>query len=205
MTVRHIDSIDTIIVTVNDCAEWIEAMEYSPDGKTLAVGSHDNGIYFYSTDGYKKLGCMSKHTSYITSVDWSTDGSYVRSVCGGYELLFTKTDTYAQDPSGASNTVSIDWASGNAKFGWSVEGIFPSGTDGTHINGVDFSKDGTLIATGDDYGLVNVFNNPCRANHKPISLRGHSEHVVRVRFHKGDSYLFSVGGYDQTIMQWKRK
>jgi len=118
--------------------------------------------------------------------------------------LFFKADTCAQDPSGATNTVAVEWASHHAKYGWLVDNIFPSGTDGTHINGVDFSKDRTLIATGDDYGLVNIFRNPARGGAKPICLRGHSEHVVRVAFHNNDSYLFSVGGYDQTLMQWKR-
>jgi WD40 repeat protein len=33
-------------------AEWIEAMAYSPDGKTLAVGSHDNNIYLLGTSKY---------------------------------------------------------------------------------------------------------------------------------------------------------
>lgn len=129
---------------------------------------------------------MSKHNSFIVSVDWSVDSTYIRSVCGAHELLFFTPDNFAQDPSGASNTKGIDWATGHAKYGWLVDGIFPSGTDGTHINGVDFSKDGTLIATGDDYGLVNIFRNPCRGGHKPICLRGHSEHVVRVHFHKND-------------------
>ncbi len=34
--------------------------------------------------------------------------------------------------------------------------------------------------------------------------RGHSEHVVRVRFGLGDQYLFSIGGQDKAIMQWKK-
>lgn len=67
-----------------------------------------------------------------------------------------------------------------------MDGVFPPGTDGSHINYVDFSNDGQLIATGDDYGLVNIFRNPCRKNHKPISLRGHSEHVTRVVFSQDD-------------------
>lgn len=110
----------------------------------------------------------------------------------------------AQDTSGATNTVETQWATNHSKYGWLVHGIFPSGTDGTHINGVDMSKDGTLIATGDDYGLVNVFRNPVRDGHQPISLRGHSEHVLRVAFHNDDTQLFSIGGYDQTLMQWKK-
>lgn len=180
-------------------------MEYSPDGTKLAVGSHDNNIYVYETSGYELLGVCSKHNSFIVSVDWSADGEYIRSVCGAHELLFFSGTTFQQDPDGASNTTGTLWATNNAKFGWLVDGIFPTGTDGTHINYVDFSHDGQLIATGDDYGLVSVWRNPARKGHKPISLRGHSEFVVRVAFSADDSYLFTIGGYDQTLMQWKRQ
>ena len=171
-------------------------MSYSPQGDRLAVGSHDNAVYIYDSQSYKLLGKLGKNSSYITSVDWSSDGKYIRTVSGAYEFLFFLSDSFQQDPSGAQNTTGLTWHTNSAKFGWCVDGIFPSGTDGTHINGVDWSKDGNLIATGDDYGLVNIFRNPCRFGHKPISLRGHSEHVVRVIFNKDDAYLFSIGGQD---------
>ena len=198
------DQLDSIIAQNSNSKEWIEVIRYSPDGSKLAVGSHDNNIYVYETSGYSLLGKCAKHNSFVVSVDWSLDGSYIRSVCGAHELLFFNGNTYSQDPNGASSTVGTQWATNSAKFGWLVDGIFPSGTDGTHINGVAFSYDQTLIATGDDYGLVNLFRNPCRIGHKPVSLRGHSEHVVRVAFSSDDQYLFSIGGYDQTLMQWKR-
>jgi len=64
----------------------------------------------------------------------------------------------------------------------------------------------TLVATGDDYGLVNLFRNPCRKGSMPRSFRAHSEHVVRVRFgcKNFENFLWSIGGYDQTLMQWKK-
>jgi len=201
LTVRAgVANLDNVIATKNDSKEWIEDMEYSPDGAKLAVGSHDNNIYIYSTSDYSLIGKCTKHNSFIVSVDWSMDGQYIRSVCGAYELLFFNGETYQQETNGASNTVDTTWATNNAKFGWLVDGIFPTGTDGSHINYVDFSKDGTLIATGDDYGLVSIWNNPARKGHRPVSLRGHSEHVVRVSFSADDSYLYSIGGYDQTLM-----
>lgn len=108
--------------------------------------------------------------------------------------------TWEQDKSGKSNTTGTDWATKTVKFGWHVDGIFPNGCDGTHINGVSGSKDGCLIATGDDFGLVNIFRDPVRNGGIPVSMRGHSEHVVRVQFADDDNYLFSVGGFDQTLM-----
>jgi len=60
------------------------------------------------------------------------------------------------------------------------------------------NEDESLIVTGDDYGLVNIFRNPCRLGSKPRSFRAHSEHVVRVRFGMRalNQWLFTVGGYD---------
>ena len=163
VTIRAgVTDLENVVATKNDSREWIEDMEYSPDGAKLAVGSHDNKIYVYSTSDYSLIGKCTKHNSFIVSVDWSSDGQYIRSVCGAYELLFFNGETFQQDANGASNTVDTIWATNNAKFGWLVDGIFPKGTDGSHINYVDFSKDGNLIATGDDYGLVSVWNNPAR-------------------------------------------
>lgn len=191
--------------TLEDSAEWIEAIEFSPDGKYLAVGSHDNNVYIYDCSDYSHCGTCKAHNSFITSVDWCCESRFLRTVCGAHELLFfDRDDGFKQDPSGASNTKGVKWATSHAKYGWLVTGIFPAGTDGTHINDVDFSSDDQLIVTGDDYGLVNVWRNPARKGATPISLRGHSEHVVRTRFASGCDYIISIGGYDKTIMQWKK-
>lgn len=37
---------------LDDSEEWIQSMSLSPDGSRLAVGSHDNRIYIYSTADY---------------------------------------------------------------------------------------------------------------------------------------------------------
>ena len=52
--------------------EWIEDLKFSPDGRYLCVGSHDNKLYCYSVEGWKvkKFG---KSSSFITHIDWSQD------------------------------------------------------------------------------------------------------------------------------------
>ena len=97
----------------------------------------------------------------------------------------------------------MKFATQTAKFGWCVDGIFPRGVDGTHINSVCGSPDGSLICTGDDYGLVRIFNNPCRPGSKPRSFRGHSEHVVRVVM-PCDKTIFSIGGQDKTLLMFAK-
>jgi echinoderm microtubule-associated protein-like 1/2 len=190
---------------LTDSTEWIEVMRFSPDGKYLAVGSHDNNIYIYDAqDGFSHVGTMDKHNSFIVAFDWDQNSQYIRSNCGAHELLFFTMPDCQQDPNGASNTTGVEWATKTVKFGWHVDGIFPKYADGTHVNGVCGSSDGALIATGDDYGLVNIFRDPVRNGSKPRSYRGHSEHVVRVAFNEGNDKIFSIGGYDQTLMQWRK-
>lgn len=186
------------VIEKQTSGQWIEVIESSPDGSHFAVGSHDSKIYVYETSGFSLIGTCKAHNAAITCIDWSSDGTYLRTVCNAYELLFFRIPECKPDGGGASNTAGMEWDTAHAKFGWLVDGIFPKGTDGSHINSVDMNEDESLVATGDDYGLVNIFRNPCRLGSMPRSFRAHSEHVVRVRFGCKNfaHYLWSVGGYD---------
>jgi microtubule-associated protein-like 1/2 len=135
-------SIRTCAVPGTECKllsepkEWIEVMAFSPNNEYLAVGSHDNNIYVYSTSDWSLVGTCRAHNSYIMALDWCCASEYLRSNCGAYELLFFKVPSCDQDPSGRSNTTATQWATNTV-----TEGIYPSGTDGTHINSVAGSCD----------------------------------------------------------------
>lgn len=183
-------------------------MRYSPDGTYLAVGSHDNFIYIYSVADYYGLYCRLKgHNSFIVNFDWSLDGKYIRSNCGAYEYLFFDVENKgAHIPDGASVTADVLWATHTCVLSWETEEVSPPYTDGTHVNTVALSSSGTFFASGDDWGLLCLHRNPIRnMKHKCHCYRAHSEHVVRVVFAgKSDKYILSAGGYDQTLMQWKK-
>ena len=115
------DQLSTCKYTLTDSNEWVEVLEYSPDGRFLAVGSHDNNIYIYDVqNNYSLKSTLKAHNSYITSLDWSNDCKYIRSNCGAYELLFFDVDAGEHDPSGATNTKDLDWHTHNNKLGWNV-------------------------------------------------------------------------------------
>jgi len=201
-----VDDPNKVVHTMTDAKEWNEAMQYSPNGQFLAVGSHDNNIYIYEVNNkYKLMGKCNKHGSFITGLDWSRDSSYIHSNCGAYELLFFQIPGCKQDPSGGSSTRDEEWSNWSLRIGWPVQGIYPDGTDGSHVNGTDRSKSGEILATADDWGNVNLFRYPNMEGAEYKAYCGHSEHVVRALFGQDDKRLFSVGGYDQTVMQWKVK
>lgn len=129
---------------------------------TASVSGKFPIIILTDSRNYELYCTFNKHSSYITALDWSLDDEMIRSCCGAYELLFFNVQTKEQDTSGASNTVRTEWANHSVKFGWRVDGIYPAGTDVTFVNSVEESKDKCLIATGDDFGMINIYRNPCR-------------------------------------------
>lgn len=204
LQIRSLDKPEVITNNLRPCTRWIEFMCYSPNGNYLAVGGHDSQVTVYTVPSYTSKGSLKGNSSAILSLDWSKDSKYIRTNSEAYEYLFYDIDSMTQMPDGASATKDQEWNSQYNKIGWNVQGVFPPGTDGSHVNGTCISADGKIIATGDDWGLVNIYRNPCLKGHKAKSYRGHSEHVVRVRFGLNDQYLFSVGGQDKAIMQWKK-
>ena len=44
---------------------------------------------------------------------------------------------------------------------FSLPGIWPDGADGTDVNSVDRSNGKQFVATGDDFGNVNLYRYPC--------------------------------------------
>jgi len=205
LSIRTTANLSTEVFSDKVAKEWIEVLKYSPDDKRLAVGSHDNNIYIYDVDGisYKLKGALKGHNSFITQLDWSKDGEFIQSVCGAYELLFWNVEKLSQMTDGATQLKDERWATYTVKLGWWVQGVFPPACDGSHVNGLDRSKDEKIIVTADDWGLVNLYKNPCMKGGKANSYRAHSSHVVRALFDQGDTYLYSVGGYDKTLMMWK--
>jgi hypothetical protein len=112
-------------------------------------------------NSYSLKGALKAHKSFITQLDWSKDGRFMQSVCGAYELLFWNVDNLQQLTGGATMLRDERWASYTVKLGWWVQGVFPPATDGSHVNGVDRTKDEKVIVTADDWGLVNLYKNPC--------------------------------------------
>ena len=155
---------------------------------------------------------MAKHSSFITHIDWSKDGSFLHSNCGAYELLFWDVRSCKQMTSGASALKDEEWETWTCVLGWPVQGIFRANWDGSDVNMVDRShlKTGTdtnnqyqLLCTADDFSNIRIYRYPCLKKDSDSSTGyGHSSHVTSCRFEKEDKYVISTGGEDQTVMVW---
>eukprot|EP00981_Chlorochromonas_danica_P009096 scaffold2486_cov169-Ochromonas_danica.AAC.15 len=208
-----------------DAKQWISDIKFTPDGRTVVAGAHDCKIYIYdlfSRDeqgGKKKLPSESngtsiqwelklrcafaKHNSVINHLDLSFDNRFMQSNCSAYELLFCDLSNGKQIVS-ASEVKDVKWASWTCTLGWPVQGIWKASMDGSDINAVARSHTGHLLALGDDFGQVQLYRYPCVDKAaKCLTFKGHSSHVMNVRWTCGDEYLLSAGGHDKCIFQWR--
>ena len=137
VSIRDFNDFDRKIASLKDAQEWCEAARYSPCENFLATVSHDNNLYVYSVGGdgsYSLYKAFAKHNSFITAFDWSQDSSYIRTTCGAYEKLYFNIADKTHDSAGLTNTKDTVWATSTCKLGWDVQGVHPSGEDGTHVN-----------------------------------------------------------------------
>ena len=194
----------SLIHKAKDSKEWIQDLKFSPDGKTLAVGSHDNTVYFYAVDkAWKLRSKFSKHSSFITHLDFSEDSTFLKSNCGAYELLFSDVFTGNQIRS-ASSLRDTPWASDSCILGWGQQGIWIPDMDGTDVNACVRSKSGSVMVTTADDGKVRLYQYPC-VNKKAgfEEYAGHSSHVSNAEWSLYDEFLVTVGGGDRCMFQWK--
>ncbi|TGZ32185.1 Uncharacterized protein DBV15_01068 [Temnothorax longispinosus] len=190
----------------SDGSEPIQVVQFSPDSSLLALGSRDNYIYIYQVNEdatkYSRVGRCMGHSSFLTHLDWSVDGQYLRSNSGDYELLYWNPGVCRQIPQ-SSMLRNVDWSTHTCVISFETIGIWPEGADGTDVNNCTRSGDGKLLATGDDFGKVKLFSHPaCQPKSLYHSYGGHSSHVTNVSFLQDDSRLVSTGGGDTSVLQW---
>uniref|UniRef100_A0A4W6CY70 EMAP like 2 n=1 Tax=Lates calcarifer TaxID=8187 RepID=A0A4W6CY70_LATCA len=189
-----------------DGNEIISNVKYSPDGNFLAVASHDNFVYIYAVTEngrkYSRVGKCTGHSSFVTHLDWSTDSQYLVTNSGDYEILFWEASS-GKHVTNMDTVRNLEWATHTCTLAFNTFGIWPDGADGTDINAVCRSHDGSLLASADDFGKVHLFSFPCSQPRAPShEYGGHSSHVTNVAFLHDDSHLISTGGKDTSILQW---
>ena len=79
---------------------------------------------------------------------------------GDREVLYFEAPRGKQQFLSKEDTETITWSSWTCVLGASVQGVWPAYTDVTDVNAACVSHDGKVIATGDDFGHVKLFQYP---------------------------------------------
>ncbi|XP_072121311.1 echinoderm microtubule-associated protein-like 6 isoform X4 [Mobula birostris] len=204
-----------IILLVNSLKVWgkkrdrsaaVQDISFSPNSMFLAVGSAENTVDFYDlTQGptLNRIGYCKDIPSFVIQMDFSADSRHIQVSTGAYKRQVHEVPSGKQVIDQAI-IEKITWATWTSILGDEVLGIWPRNAEKADVNCACVSHAGLNLVTGDDFGLVKLFDFPCTekyAKHKRYF--GHSAHVTNVRFSHDDKYVVSAGGDDCSIFVWR--
>ena len=87
-------------------------------------------------------------------------GKLLQVNTGDSEVLYYEAPRGKQQLLNKEDTEEISWSSWTCVLGPSVQGVWPAYTDVTDVNAACVSHDGKVVATGDDFGYVKLFQYP---------------------------------------------
>ena len=197
----------------------VEALSFSPDGKTLVSGEKNQVKLWEVSSGnlIKKLG---EHQYEIPSVNFSPDGKYIASagVFSADDARIWNAETGAlvkvikehefgldgvefSPDSKTLATISVD---GTAKLwnvgSWSLQQVLNEGNKDHLIDG-RFSPDGRTFATisFDEPFHVRVWDT--NSGRRLLDLPGHNGYIGYAVAYINNNILISAG-YDDTLITW---
>ncbi|MFP8961997.1 hypothetical protein ACLIYP_15790 [Streptomyces nanhaiensis] len=154
-------------------AGTVSAMEFSPDGRTLATAGDGHGVRLWDTRARQIDATLAGHTDRVNDVGFSPDG----------RLLATAGD---------DRSVKL-WDTRAHRVVATLTGHTGQATT------VAFSPDGRTLATGGGDGAVRLWD--VARQRQSAVLSGHTGEVTAVAF-SPDGGTLVTGGADATLRMW---
>jgi len=218
------ENLEIVISAIIDRRATIYDLAYSPNGKYLAVASHDNYIDIYEVESdlgyYQRFMSCRGHSSYVTHIDWDINSSMIRSNSANNELFYWSLITDANKSVDPTSYRKVDWHTSKCILQWETKGIFgtkivkntTTQEDIEHFlspctvyccDRVKINSDLQLLAVGDAFGNIYIYRFPAFSNEMQYqAFRAHGGPVANVKFAVNLKTLISIGATDGLIIQW---
>ena len=196
----------SLLFRLKICDEAIVSIAFSPDNQKLAFGAKDESIYYFENAAKflpdnKTHTILKGHSSYVKHLDFANDNVHIRSNSADHELLYWDGENQVTDTK-IIDQIGTDWSTQNCTLTFETLGIWPTIADGTDVNVCSVYHSGQILATGDDFGRVRIYQFPTnQANADSKELHGHSDHVKNVAFTE-NGQIVSSGGHERSLLQW---
>ncbi|MEU3994043.1 helix-turn-helix domain-containing protein [Streptomyces platensis] len=193
---------------------FVNAVAYSPDGRTIATGSEDRTAKLWDASTHRLLGTLIGHTDAVTSLAFSRDSQTLAS--GGddrtvrlWNLRTQRTTAILSGPTNWVKSVAfsadgytVAAATGAAVRLWDVRSGRAVGDLAGHsayVVAVAFSRDGRTLASASGDNTVRLWDVAERRT--TAVLRGHTEPVFSLAF-TPDGRTLASGSVDRTVRLW---
>jgi len=194
-------------------ASGVTAISVSADGSMAAIGFQSGDIRVCTVQiqgdaihGFEWGGKKNMRTcaSAILDIQWSFRVEYIRVFTRGYS--FEHFRVHVADRFIEKHTDKVEsteqWFGRPLRAGWDVRGLYQPGFDGSYLQCVARSQNGTLIAAGDRKGVIRIHNYPAHEPKAHYAYTCHSNCANDVVFSNKDEYIFSVAS-DGALFQWE--
>ena len=175
---------------VND--DGVDSVRLAAD--QVAVGCRDGAVRVYTLDG-TRVAAFGNCGSRISQIDWDSTSSYIRCATASKELRWFNVTQRV--PVGAVHAASLAWPSPTTIFGGHAVAAWTKTRAVASVHAA-----GGLLAAGSDRGALCLLTCPAVVRGAPsVDALAHASSIVCVRW--GGERLFSVGGQDRLLLQWR--
>lgn len=180
------------------------SIAFSPDGKYIASGGGDSKIKLWDVKNGNLIKTFEGHMGFITSISFSPDSKYLVSAAHDKLIFIWNIEGSLSETTGIEERVRGS-TTGRIRERTRVN-ISSGKMFGAHnyvINTVMFSPDGRYIASGDDEGIIRLWDT--RSGRMVKLLNGNEGiniHPVKTLSFSQDGKYISSGTKDGLVILW---
>jgi len=199
-----------LVRTLSGHEDAVYSVAFSPDGRLLASGSHDDTIKLWEVETGRLVRTLSGHKEWVWSVTFSPDSRLLVSGARGGTVKLWDVETGRLMRTLSGHTVSVysvtfspdsrllvSGARGGTVKLWEVETGRLVRTLSRNSRSVAFSPDGRLLASGLEGGTVKLWEVETGQLVRTLSRNSRSMAFSL------DGKLLALGSSDRTIKLWE--